>query len=259
MWDCHRDLIFAQVYLKLLEKDSILLRLTLTLTLHTLVLLMLNLNIHSMFLLIFLAPVRFLLLGFFHLDFCRGKLVEPKHFAASIISRSMFNLAKEYASPFDGDSHGTPTASSKDGHHKISFVAEPYFGHATGMISGAHIAVSKVCWLSTCYYPDIMAALDVAINKDPTTLSFVNEAPWIAPLGASTLNMKLTAIAQCHVPACLFLTICCDKFKQWDPGVHETKFLEACHTHTTTLRTRLISKNGAMIRIIKPIWNRLNS
>lgn len=38
---------------------------------------------------------------------CNRKLVGARHFAASAISRGIFNSSQDFASPFDGDGHGT--------------------------------------------------------------------------------------------------------------------------------------------------------
>lgn len=38
---------------------------------------------------------------------CNRKLVGARHFAASAITRGIFNASKDYASPSDGDGHGT--------------------------------------------------------------------------------------------------------------------------------------------------------
>lgn len=38
---------------------------------------------------------------------CNRKLVGARHFAASAITRGIFNATKDFASPFDGDGHGT--------------------------------------------------------------------------------------------------------------------------------------------------------
>lgn len=38
---------------------------------------------------------------------CNRKLVGARHFAASAITRGIFNASQDYASPFDGDGHGT--------------------------------------------------------------------------------------------------------------------------------------------------------
>lgn len=38
---------------------------------------------------------------------CNRKLIGARHFAASAITRGIFNASQDYASPFDGDGHGT--------------------------------------------------------------------------------------------------------------------------------------------------------
>jgi subtilisin family serine protease len=38
---------------------------------------------------------------------CNRKLIGARHFAASAITRGIFNSSQDYASPFDGDGHGT--------------------------------------------------------------------------------------------------------------------------------------------------------
>lgn len=38
---------------------------------------------------------------------CNRKLIAARHFAASAITRGVFNISQDYASPFDGDGHGT--------------------------------------------------------------------------------------------------------------------------------------------------------
>lgn len=38
---------------------------------------------------------------------CNKKLIGARHFAQSAITRGIFNSSEDYASPFDGDGHGT--------------------------------------------------------------------------------------------------------------------------------------------------------
>ena len=38
---------------------------------------------------------------------CNRKLVGARHFAASAITRGIFNASQDFASPFDGDGHGS--------------------------------------------------------------------------------------------------------------------------------------------------------
>ncbi|KOM40005.1 hypothetical protein LR48_Vigan04g020300 [Vigna angularis] len=65
---------------------------------------------------------------------CNRKLVGARHFAASAITRGIFNSTQDYASPFDGDGHGTHTAAVAAGNHGIPvIVAGHHFGNASGM------------------------------------------------------------------------------------------------------------------------------
>nr|XP_028945299.1 subtilisin-like protease SBT1.4 [Malus domestica] len=54
------------------------------------------------------------------------KLIAARHFASSAITRGVFNSSLDYASPFDGDGHGTHTASIAAGNHGILVV---FAGH----------------------------------------------------------------------------------------------------------------------------------
>lgn len=40
-------------------------------------------------------------------DFCNGKIIGAQHFAKAAIAAGAFNPAVEFASPLDGDGHGT--------------------------------------------------------------------------------------------------------------------------------------------------------
>ena len=63
---------------------------------------------------------------------CNRKLVGARHFEASAITRGIFNMTQDYASPFDGDGHGTHTASVAAGNHGIPvIVAGHHFGNAS--------------------------------------------------------------------------------------------------------------------------------
>ncbi|KAF6159288.1 hypothetical protein GIB67_032059, partial [Kingdonia uniflora] len=65
---------------------------------------------------------------------CNRKLIGARHFSASAITRGIFNASQDYASPFDGDGHGTHTASTAAGNYGIPvLVAGHYFGNASGM------------------------------------------------------------------------------------------------------------------------------
>nr|XP_009765943.1 PREDICTED: subtilisin-like protease isoform X2 [Nicotiana sylvestris] len=95
---------------------------------------------------------------------CNRKLVGARHFAASAITRGIFNATKDYASPFDGDGHGTHTASIAAGNHGIPvIVAGHNFGNASGMAPHSHIAVYKALYKSFGgFAADVVAAIDQA-------------------------------------------------------------------------------------------------
>ncbi|KAK4347432.1 hypothetical protein RND71_033771 [Anisodus tanguticus] len=98
---------------------------------------------------------------------CNRKLVGARHFAASAITRGIFNTTQDYASPFDGDGHGTHTVSIAAGNHGICVVvAGHHFGDASGMAPRAHVAVYKALYKSFGgFAADVVAAIDQAELK----------------------------------------------------------------------------------------------
>lgn len=96
---------------------------------------------------------------------CNKKLVGARHFAASAITRGIFNASQDHASPFDGDGHGTHTASIAAGNHGVPVnVSGNHFGNASGMAPHAHIAVYKALYKSFGgFAADVVAAIDQAI------------------------------------------------------------------------------------------------
>ncbi|XP_020215788.1 subtilisin-like protease SBT2.2 isoform X4 [Cajanus cajan] len=95
---------------------------------------------------------------------CNRKLVGARHFAASAITRGIFNSSQDYASPFDGDGHGTHTASVAAGNHGIPVVvAGQFFGNASGMAPHSHIAIYKALYKRFGgFAADVVAAIDQA-------------------------------------------------------------------------------------------------
>lgn len=73
-------------------------------------------------------------------------------------------MIQDYASPFDGDGHGTHTASVAAGNHGIPvIVAGHHFGNASGMAPRSHIAVYKALYKSFGgFAADVVAAIDQA-------------------------------------------------------------------------------------------------
>ncbi|XP_072958477.1 subtilisin-like protease SBT2.3 [Typha angustifolia] len=118
---------------------------------------------------------------------CNRKLVGARHFAASAITRGIFNASKDHASPFDGDGHGTHTASIAAGNHGIPvIVAGHHFGNASGMAPHAHIAVYKALYKSFGgFAADVVAAIDQAA-EDGVDIISLSITPNRRPPGLAT-------------------------------------------------------------------------
>ncbi|XP_071706674.1 subtilisin-like protease SBT2.2 [Rutidosis leptorrhynchoides] len=118
---------------------------------------------------------------------CNRKLVGARHFAASAITRGIFNASQDYASPFDGDGHGTHTASIAAGNHGIPvIVAGHHFGNASGMAPRSHIAVYKALYKSFGgFAADVVAAIDQAAQDGVDVIS-LSITPNRRPPGIAT-------------------------------------------------------------------------
>ncbi|KAL4586275.1 hypothetical protein LXL04_010911 [Taraxacum kok-saghyz] len=118
---------------------------------------------------------------------CNRKLIGARHFAASAITRGIFNASQDYASPFDGDGHGTHTASIAAGNHGIPvIVAGHHFGNASGMAPRAHIAVYKALYKSFGgFAADVVAAIDQAAQDGVDVIS-LSITPNRRPPGIAT-------------------------------------------------------------------------
>nr|XP_019705271.1 subtilisin-like protease SBT2.2 isoform X2 [Elaeis guineensis] len=118
---------------------------------------------------------------------CNRKLVGARHFAASAINRGIFNASQDYASPFDGDGHGTHTASIAAGNHGIPvIVSGHYFGNASGMAPHAHISVYKALYKSFGgFAADVVAAIDQAA-QDGVDIISLSITPNRRPPGIAT-------------------------------------------------------------------------
>eukprot|EP00268_Persea_americana_P037330 TRINITY_DN3696_c0_g2_i1.p1 TRINITY_DN3696_c0_g2~~TRINITY_DN3696_c0_g2_i1.p1 ORF type:complete len:839 (-),score=173.35 TRINITY_DN3696_c0_g2_i1:196-2712(-) len=118
---------------------------------------------------------------------CNRKLVGARHFAASAITRGIFNATEDYASPFDGDGHGTHTASIAAGNHGIPVtVAGHCFGNASGMAPHAHIAVYKALYKRFGgFAADVVAAIDQAA-QDGVDIINLSVTPNRRPPGLAT-------------------------------------------------------------------------
>ncbi|KAL8101315.1 subtilisin-like protease SBT2.3 [Apium graveolens] len=135
---------------------------------------------------------------------CNRKLIGARHFAASAITRGIFNATQDYASPFDGDGHGTHTASTAAGNHGIPVVvAGHHFGNASGMAPRSHIAVYKALYKSFGgFAADVVAAIDQAA-QDGVDIISLSITPNRRPPGIATffnpLDMALLSAVKAGV------------------------------------------------------------
>ncbi|EEF32492.1 peptidase, putative [Ricinus communis] len=137
---------------------------------------------------------------------CNRKLIAARHFAASAITRGIFNSTQDYASPFDGDGHGTHTASVAAGNHGIPvIVAGHHFGNASGMAPRSHIAVYKALYKSFGgFAADVVAAIDQAA-QDGVDIISLSITPNRRPPGLATFFNPIDMALLSAVKAGIFV------------------------------------------------------
>ncbi|VVB07924.1 unnamed protein product [Arabis nemorensis] len=118
---------------------------------------------------------------------CNKKIIGARHFAQSAITRGVFNSSEDYASPFDGDGHGTHTASVAAGNHGVPvIVSNLNFGNASGIAPRAHISVYKALYKGFGgFAADVIAAIDQAAQDGVDILS-LSITPNRKPPGVAT-------------------------------------------------------------------------
>lgn len=106
-------------------------------------------------------------------DFCNGKIIGAQHFAQAAIAAGVFNPSIDFASPMDGDGHGSHTAAIAAGNNGIPVRVHGYeFGKASGMAPRARIAVYKALYrLFGGFVADVVAAIDQAVYDGVDILS----------------------------------------------------------------------------------------
>ncbi|KAJ4963663.1 hypothetical protein NE237_023602 [Protea cynaroides] len=99
-------------------------------------------------------------------SFCNGKIVGAQHFAAAASAAGAFNPAIDFASPLDGDGHGSHTAAIAAGNNGIPVRMHGYeFGRASGMAPRARIAVYKALYrIFGGFVSDVVAAIEQAVH-----------------------------------------------------------------------------------------------
>ncbi|XP_061361962.1 subtilisin-like protease SBT2.6 [Gastrolobium bilobum] len=106
-------------------------------------------------------------------SFCNGKIIGAQHFAQAATAAGAFNPSIDFASPLDGDGHGSHTASIAAGRNGIPVKMYGHeFGKASGMAPRARIAVYKALYrLFGGFVADVVAALDQAVHDGVDILS----------------------------------------------------------------------------------------
>ncbi|OMO62885.1 hypothetical protein COLO4_32844 [Corchorus olitorius] len=106
-------------------------------------------------------------------DFCNGKIIGAQHFAEAAKAAGAFNPAIDFASPLDGDGHGSHTAAIAAGNNGIPVRMHGHeFGKASGMAPRARIAVYKALYrLFGGFVADVVAAIDQAVHDGVDILS----------------------------------------------------------------------------------------
>ncbi|ESW31604.1 hypothetical protein PHAVU_002G251800 [Phaseolus vulgaris] len=137
---------------------------------------------------------------------CNRKLVGARHFAASAITRGIFNSSQDYASPFDGDGHGTHTASVAAGNHGIPVVvAGQVFGNASGMAPHSHISIYKALYKRFGgFAADVVAAIDQAA-QDGVDIICLSITPNRRPSGIATFFNPIDMALLSAVKAGIFV------------------------------------------------------
>lgn len=105
--------------------------------------------------------------------FCNGKIIGAQHFAEAAKAAGAFNPAIDFASPLDGDGHGSHTAAIAAGNNGVPVRMHGYeFGKASGMAPRARIAVYKALYrLFGGFVADVVAAIDQAVHDGVDILS----------------------------------------------------------------------------------------
>ncbi|PQQ20102.1 subtilisin-like protease SBT2.5 [Prunus yedoensis var. nudiflora] len=106
-------------------------------------------------------------------SFCNGKIIGAHHYAKAAIAAGVFNPSIDFASPMDGDGHGSHTAAIAAGNNGIPVRMHGHeFGKASGMAPRARIAVYKALYrLFGGFVADVVAAIDQAVYDGVDILS----------------------------------------------------------------------------------------
>ncbi|CAM6074802.1 unnamed protein product [Sphagnum tenellum] len=132
----------------------------------------------------------------FPLGSCNGKIIGAQHFAAAASKDGVFNATLYFASPLDGDGHGSHTASTAAGNHGVPVIVNGvFYGNASGMAPRARIAVYKALYrLIGGFIPDVIAACDQAVADGVDILS-LSLGPNSPPGGSISTFLNILDVA----------------------------------------------------------------
>jgi hypothetical protein len=114
---------------------------------------------------------------------CSTKIISARYFLSGFGAGKIGKEATgEYASPRDGDGHGSHTASTAAGNARVpASVRGTSYGTITGVAPAAKIAVYKVCWSGPdpsvrtddgCATSDLLAAIDQAVTDGVDVINY---------------------------------------------------------------------------------------
>ena len=111
---------------------------------------------------------------------CNNKLVGAQAFRSSFDQAGLTLIPDDFASPRDGDGHGTHTTSTSGGNAGVaSFLNGSPSGTISGIAPRARVATYKVCWMyrnieprATCFSGDSVAAIDAAVSDGVDVINF---------------------------------------------------------------------------------------
>lgn len=113
---------------------------------------------------------------------CNSKVVSARYFHQGVSQKTTGIVDEDYLSPRDGEGHGSHTAATAAGNHRVPVTVEgDRLGRVSGMAPAARIAVYKVLWSvrdpgdgavrSTGMESDLVAAIDRAVRDGVDVLS----------------------------------------------------------------------------------------
>ncbi len=110
---------------------------------------------------------------------CNHKLIGARFYRDGFDAAGLQLTPLEYASPRDGDGHGSHTASTAGGNDGVdALLGIANVGTRSGMAPRARIAAYKVCWnyvggaQATCFGSDSVAAIDDAVADGVNAINF---------------------------------------------------------------------------------------